>query len=226
MERIVDLHLAFLKQVKNDQKVMHQLKKSGIQILSGFEDNIELVRQFYRKWYDSEPNTKIVLCGINPGKKGAGKTGVPFVDYRGISQLIEGVYDDDWEQSAQFIYSIIEEIGAKTFFNHVYLTNVSWFGFQSKGKNVNYHELPRDLQHKFTETFIKEMNIIQPKVIIPVSKEVHKTLIQMQKDKRLKTSIGPRLNHPYHCSIKTNFQKGKEEYLQTIYKHLNETQVG
>ncbi|MCP8970957.1 uracil-DNA glycosylase family protein, partial [Ectobacillus ponti] len=124
MEQIISLHLEFLQQVRADQEVMRQLKERKIEILDGFEHNVEMVRQFYQKWYGQMPRKRIVLCGINPGKKGAGKTGIPFIDYRSLSHLMQGVHGKDAEQSAQFVYTIISEMGAEHFFSNVYLTNV------------------------------------------------------------------------------------------------------
>lgn len=75
------------------------------------------MRQFYRKWYTSKSN-RIILCGINPGKKGEGKIEILFVDYNSVSQLLEGAFNEGWEPSAQFIYSIIEKFGGG-FFEHI-----------------------------------------------------------------------------------------------------------
>ncbi|MCP8971019.1 hypothetical protein [Ectobacillus ponti] len=84
---------------------------------------------------------------------------------------------------------------------------------------MNYYTLPTELQAKFTDSFLKEMDIVQPKVIIPVSKEVEQTLQQMRKCGKLKVPIAARLKHPYHCSIRTNYDDGKRDYLDAIGKH-------
>lgn len=38
---------------------------------------------------------RVVLCGINPGRNGAGKTGIPFIDFSGASHLLSGIGQND-----------------------------------------------------------------------------------------------------------------------------------
>ena len=70
-----------------------------IVLLDSFLDNWENVKQFNEKYY-TEGYPKTVLCGINPGKNGAGKTGVPFLDFNSLSKLMDGVEHADTERSA------------------------------------------------------------------------------------------------------------------------------
>lgn len=164
----------------------------------------------------SNQATRVVLCGINPGKNGAGKTGIPFLDFNSVSQLLSGIGQDDRERSAQFILSVIKEIGSETFFRNVYMTNISWFGFTKEGNNSRYYKLPSPLSTTFTDSFIAEMDIVQPKVIVPLSEEVEKTLKQMIRDGRLQYPIVERLPHPYYCSIGKNAIRYKQVYVNKI----------
>jgi hypothetical protein len=55
-----------------------ELEMLNIGVLSDFFDNKEVIFEFYRQYF--KPNEpKIVLCGINPGRFGAGQTGIPFL---------------------------------------------------------------------------------------------------------------------------------------------------
>ncbi|MEO2077381.1 MAG: uracil-DNA glycosylase family protein [Bacillus sp. (in: firmicutes)] len=217
MERIIDLHLKFYQSLFQEKKcITEALSNQGISVLTGFVDNVHLVRDFYESCYKND-NRRIVLCGINPGRLGAGKTGVPFLDYLSLSKLLNGIDNKDSELSAKFIFSIIESIGIERFFDHVYLTNISWFGFVKGNKNVNYYELGEELQREFTYGFIKEMEIIQPQVIIPLSKKVKKTLMQMKKENLLDAKIAPPLSHPYYYSnFKSRYEEGFEKYKEVI----------
>jgi hypothetical protein len=155
-----------------------------------------------------------VLCGINPGRKGAGKTGVPFLDNNSLKTLIPSVAGEDREISASFIYSIIQEIGVKAFFNKVYLTNFSWYGFvDKKGNNVNYYKLEPAIQDTCKEHFVEEMRQVNPLCIIPLSKEVEKSLRSMAE---LNIPIMERLPHPYWASFPANKEKWKDIYIQRI----------
>jgi uracil-DNA glycosylase len=101
-----------------------------------------VITQFYKKFYsDHRPRT--FIFGINPGRFGAGITGVPFTD---PIRLIEkcGI-PNDWkkqsELSSQFIYEIIDGYGGvRTFYERFYITAVFPLGFVRHGKNLNYYD--------------------------------------------------------------------------------------
>lgn len=224
MERITELHIDFIKRINNTLEVMGVLEKEGITILNGFLQNIDQVRSYYQEYYSTK-SKRIVLCGINPGKNGAGKTGVPFIDFKSLTHLLPGINQYDSENSAQFVWSIINQIGTELFFEKVYLTNISWFGFIKDGKNFNYYNLPSHLSDTFTESFLKEMDLVQPKVIIPLSKEVEQTLIGMKKRGKLNYSIASRLPHPYYCSIGDRALKYKDIYVEKIQSYIEELNV-
>jgi hypothetical protein len=97
---------------------------TGIEILKDFLENWDTVLEFNRVFY-AEGEPKTVLCGINPGRLGAGKTGVPFMDFRSLSKLIPGVTRDDTERSAQFFYEVVNHFGAQNFYRSFYVGNVS-----------------------------------------------------------------------------------------------------
>lgn len=110
MEKIIQLHFDFYGRLEGDRDVWDELERANVSILDGFLKHTELVRQYYRRMYHAEKQ-RIVFCGMNPGRMGAGKTGIPFIDFTGASKLLGTVHLRDSEQSAQFILSVIEEIG-------------------------------------------------------------------------------------------------------------------
>ncbi|MGG0644103.1 uracil-DNA glycosylase family protein [Sporosarcina gallistercoris] len=215
MEKIIDLHLSFLDRLAEKGDVLRELEREGISVLPGFKEQAELVRAYYKKFY-SKLERRIVFCGINPGQYGAGKTGVPFIDFDGIDRLLPGYGRQDKERSAQFMLSIIEEYDLGEFQDAVYLTNVSWFGFLRNGKNLNYYTLPRTVRHHFIESFVEEMKIVNPSFIIPLSEEVGRTLRQLVKEGQLDYPIADRLPHPLHGSFPTNLKKTRMRYLKCI----------
>lgn len=210
-----------MERMVEEGDVLRELEKEGIRVLSGFTEQQALVRSYYRKFY-GEAGSRIVFCGINPGRFGAGKTGIPFIDFHALDHLMPGFeiqHKEKKEKSAQFILSIIERYGAKDFYNAVYMTNVSWYGFQRDRKNLNYYDLPHHLRHLFTTSFLHEMEIVQPTVIVPLSKEVEQTLRQMATDGLLDYPIAERLSHPYHCSFTSNIVESSELYCKAIEQH-------
>lgn len=218
MDKIIDLHLTFMDRLVEDGNVLRELERERIYILPGFTEQAELVRDYYKTFYSKEGH-RIVFCGINPGQYGSGKTGVPFIDFDGISRLLPGHDGQDKERSAQFIMSIIEDYEPGEFQDAVYLTNLSWYGFQRDGRNLNYYNLPRSVRHQFITSFVKEMKIVQPSAIVPLSEEVGRILRQLAADGQLDYPIAERLPHPLHCSFPSNLQKSKIRYHKCIEQH-------
>lgn len=216
------MKLDYYDSITNGEKewVIERLNHQNINILKGFIKNSKLVTDFYKLYYCNNRN-RIVLCGINPGKLGAGKTGVPFLDFKSLSKMLPNIKDTDCELSAQFIYSVITHFGNKTFFDNVYLTNISWFGFTKDNNNFNYYNMDQDLQDEFTSGFIEEMEIVQPSVIIPLSEDTEKSLKNMNKRKNLGLKIAKRIAHPYYYSnFPTRYEDGLNKYIETINKFM------
>jgi len=107
--------------------------------------------EFYRKYY-SDTNPRWWIFGINPGRHGAGVTGVPFTDPVRLAELcgIPNVWPKRAELSAQFVYQMIDAYGGiAKFYGNYFITAVSPLGYVRDGKNVNYYddkELQRDCE--------------------------------------------------------------------------------
>ena len=114
------------------------------EVLNPFK-NIEtqkVCRQFYHKYYhDSNPRFPIV--GINPGRFGAGVTGIPFTDPIRLNDAcgISNNWPRKQELSSVFMYEMIEAFGGvKSFYSNFYITAISPLGFVKSGKNINYYD--------------------------------------------------------------------------------------
>jgi len=106
------------------------------------DDVHEVVREFCRRYY-STPKQRLAVWGINPGRFGAGVTGLPFTDPHalqhqlGIASQITGRR----ELSAEFIEMVIGAYGGPTkFYDDIYLGAVCPIGFTSNGKNINFYD--------------------------------------------------------------------------------------
>jgi hypothetical protein len=97
---------------------------------------------FYGKFYgDNRP--RLFVFGINPGRFGAGLTGIPFTDGFALAHDcgIASSLPDRRELSATFIYQVIQAWGgANRFFGEVYITGVSPLGLLRDGANFNYYD--------------------------------------------------------------------------------------
>ena len=133
----------------------------GIEVLFPQKDNqvIELVKKFFEKYYNNEHPRRLML-GINPGRFGAGITGVNFT---GPKQLKEECGIDHHlklssELSAEFIYEMINAHGGvRTFYQNWFIGAVCPFGFIKGGKNINYYD-DKKLQEAATPFIIDCIN--------------------------------------------------------------------
>ena len=116
----------------------------------------ETFKAFCTKFY-SDNNTRVYLFGINPGRFGAGLTGISFTDPIRLEKEcgIENQFKKLPELSSVFIYEVIHAYGGvKKFYNDVYVNAVCPVGFIKEGINMNYYDDKR--LHKFARPFIIE----------------------------------------------------------------------
>ncbi len=121
----------------------------GIRALNPFEgEQAHLVREinrsFYQKFYNDSDPRKLIL-GINPGRLGAGATGVPFTDTKNMEEycgISSGILKSH-EPSSVFMYRMIEAYGgANDFYKDVFIHSVCPLGFVKRkpnGNEVNYN---------------------------------------------------------------------------------------
>jgi uracil-DNA glycosylase len=108
-------------------------------------DNAETKRvceEFYNKYYGDE-NKRFCIIGINPGRFGAGLTGIPFTDPIRLERElgIQNEWQKKQELSSFFIYEMIDAFGGpEKFYRKFYFTAVSPLGFVKNGKNINYYD--------------------------------------------------------------------------------------
>ena len=135
----------------------------GIEILNPYNNRevLKTNRSFYNKYYnDSQP--RILLLGINPGRFGAGITGIAFTDPIALENKlnIPNSFDKKPELSASFIHQLIEAYGSpEVFFSKFLLSAICPLGFIKNGVNINYYD-DKNLQSKILP-FIKQTLIEQ-----------------------------------------------------------------
>jgi uracil-DNA glycosylase len=159
----------------NDHAFLRLLGEHEICFLSDFILNKEGINSFWQTYY-GDSVSRVVICGINPGRHGAGKTGIPFVDFQSLAQLITGVDRQDSERSAKFFFQVVRQFGVEDFFNSFYVTNVSSVGFMRDGKNLNHNELPESALTVVERNFMQEMAIIQPTHVISLGEVVQNSV--------------------------------------------------
>lgn len=103
----------------------------------------DLAARFYQKYYH-DSHQRWMCFGINPGRFGAGVTGVPFTDPIRLAEVC-GIANDlekKAELSSRFIYEMIAGFGeASEFYRLIYITAISPLGFLKEGINLNYYDI-------------------------------------------------------------------------------------
>lgn len=139
-QRVLDYHFNLNRSIQG-----LQLPK-GVDWLFPYseEETRRVMTEFYNRYYnDSQP--RMMIFGINPGRFGAGLTGVPFTDPVKMKEVcrIENEFNKKPELSAQFIYAMIETLGGVGgFYRKFYITSLSPLGFVKDGINYNYYDDP------------------------------------------------------------------------------------
>ena len=133
----------------------------GITVLNPYKHKpaLELCEQFFRKYY-SDNGERTLILGINPGRHGAGLTGIPFTDPVKLEDIcgIANDFPKKAELSADFIYAMIEAYGGpERFYRNFYFSSVCPLGFVKDGKNLNYYD-SKELQERLRNFIIKSLH--------------------------------------------------------------------
>jgi hypothetical protein len=119
----------------------------NVGIMNPFKENKEALNissKFYKKFYN-DTNKRHLILGINPGRFGAGVTGVPLTDTKRLLNEcgLEFSGKATHEPSATFIYEMIKAYGGtEKFYSKFYIHSICPLGFtimNEKGKEVNYN---------------------------------------------------------------------------------------
>lgn len=151
METFAERVIAF-----NTNLDLAQELPGGIRMMNPFRENPEALAvssAFYRKYYNDQRFRHLIL-GINPGRFGAGVTGIPFTDTKRLKEkcglYIRGI--STHEPSSVFVYEVINAYGGvDAFYGDFYINSVSPLGFvrlNERGRevNCNYYDDPMLLE--------------------------------------------------------------------------------
>lgn len=142
MSTFADKVIAFNKSLQFKGKL-----PPGIRVMNPFRENkdsLAVSSAFYKKYY-SDNNRRHIILGINPGRFGAGLTGVPFTDPKRLAEKCGLHYAGPpaHEPSSVFIYKVIDAYGgSEKFYGRFYINSICPLGFTIKnslGKEVNYN---------------------------------------------------------------------------------------
>ena len=224
MKNWSDLLLQFYTDIHPPSDLPH-----GIEWLYPQKDAAVLgvVDSFLKKYFNDRQPRQLLL-GINPGRFGAGITGVNFTAPRQLSKDcgIRHPFPDGTELSAEFIYDMTHHYGGvEKFFSQNFIGSVCPLGFVKDRKNINYYDDPELL--RAVEPFI--IKNLEKLISFPVKRE---TCFSIGGEKNFKYLS--RLNSRYHWFhriiplphprfIMQYRRKRKQEFIEMYVRVLRET---
>jgi len=215
--------LSFLKSLHLDIGLPDE-----IEVMNPFTDKItmQVCTQFYKKYYSDNKERRMII-GINPGRFGAGVTGIPFTDPIRLKNVcgIDNHFQQKQELSSLFVYDVVNAFdGAEKFYQNFYITAVSPLGFTKDGKNLNYYD-DKNLQKSIKEFVIDCMN---KQLKFGINRNVafclgdgknYKYLSKLNEEMKFFKKIIP-LSHPRF--IMQYKLKKKDEYIKSYLEKLKD----
>lgn len=209
----------------------HGTLPKNIKMMNPFQGSkkaLEISRKFYKKFYDDN-NIRRFIIGINPGRLGAGVTGIPFTDTKRLEEVckipVEGF--STHEPSSVFVYDMIKKYGGpKKFYGDFYIHSICPLGFVEKNKkgnwvNCNYYdheELYLSLKGFIIENMKKQISFgIDCNRVYVMGKKNAKYVKKINEEENFFDKI-IELNHPrYIVQYKS---KQMNEYIDDYLKSL------
>ena len=138
----------------------------GVQVMNPYAD--ARARRYVHSFLDThyaDNEKRVLVFGINPGRFGAGVTGITFTDPVALADEcgIENELPRRRELSSIFVYAFINRFGGPaSFYRRFFLTAVSPLGFTRNGTNYNYYDdrkLARAVTPFITSTIRQQIDI-------------------------------------------------------------------
>lgn len=204
-----------------------------IQVMNPFQSNAEILPvcgAFYKKYYNDN-RKRIPILGINPGRLGAGATGIPFTDTKRLREIcgleIESV--SNHEPSSVFVYELIERYGGvEAFYSRFYVNSICPLGFIERNKkgnwiNCNYYD-HKELFAAMKPFIIQSLKAqialgLSTEVCYALGKKNAVYLSAINEEEKLFGTICA-LEHPRY--IQQYKSKEKDRYLEEFLKKLKQ----
>jgi hypothetical protein len=145
---------------------------SGVSLMNPFlehNEGMKIAREFYARFYEDN-SPRIIILGINPGRFGAGSTGIPFTDTIRLNEKCGIPFDKfrTYEPSSSFVYEMIDTYGGVSeFYKRFFVSAVCPLGFtrfndNGKAINYNYYDSPALLKmvyHFILDTLKEQIDL-------------------------------------------------------------------
>ncbi|MDY0077005.1 MAG: SMUG2 DNA glycosylase family protein [Bacteroidales bacterium] len=227
----------FAEKVIDFNRQLHYTGKlpPAFQVINPYIDNpetLKVAQEFYRKFY-ADTNQRKFIIGINPGRHGAGVTGIPFTDTKRLENMcgIKMQSAETHEVSSVFVYDFIAQYGgAASFFKKFYINSPFPLAIvrqtkQGKWLNANYYdesllfEMVKDFMISTLKTTIS-MGLDTAEVVV-LGKKNAKFLQKLNEEAKLFGSLKV-LEHPRY--IQQYKSKDKQLFIDKYIATLDSLQ--
>ena len=191
---------------------------------------LQISRTFYEKFY-ADMDERILILGINPGRHGAGLTGIPFTDSERLLDVceIDPMGIKTYEMSSVYIYQLIRHMaGAESFYRKFYINSPLPLGLlvnkpNGKSVNANYfdsHPLLRSVSPLINASMnsFKQMHISRSVVFVLGNSKNYRFVSEWNEKQCYFDKVVPLLHPRYVMQYKS---KQKHEIIQSTANLLN-----
>lgn len=198
--------LDFYYQLKLDDALLPK----GVKVMNPYTSEnkeVKRVMALFHNKYFSDENPRNLIVGINPGRFGAGITGIPFTDSKALIEDCKiATKLQTNETSADFVYQFINAYGgAEKFYAKWFIGGVCPLGFlhlNEKGNWINWNyydqkELQEAVKPFIVQQLKKQMALCghPKKCIVWGTGKNFKFMNELNKTEKLFDEIVP-LEHP------------------------------
>ena len=184
----------------------------------------DAVAAFYEKYFN-DTDKRVFVIGINPGRLGAGATGIAFTDTDALRACdIPNSIPETRELSAAFVYRVIAAYGGpQEFYRRFFVTSICPFGFVRNGVNFNYYDdasSMKTLLPFIKETFSSQVHFGAAPVAVVLGKGKNYNAIKKMNDEMGWFDKIVPLDHPRF--VMQYRRKRADEYCELYMDTLNE----
>lgn len=189
-----------------------------------------IVGEFYSRFFN-DTNPRVFVLGINPGRFGAGVTGISFTTPQNLRRYcgIENDLRDTPELSSRFIYQVVEAFGgAQAFYGHFFLTSLFPLALTKAGRgagpiNYNFYDdraTTEALWPAITETVRTQINFGYNRKVAVCLGRKNETYLRRLNDQQGFFDRIVTLDHPrYILQYKTkDMPMYLERYIATLHE--------
>ncbi len=202
----------------------------GIHWIEPFGETVMEICDIYHKRFYHDNRNRTFLFGINPGRFGAGVTGIPFTDPIYL-ETVAGIKNDlqkRHELSSIFIHEMIQAYGGlRQFSKQFYISSLCPLGFIKEGKNINYYDdklLEKRVSPFIMRSIENQLKIgANPKVAISLGNGKNYKYFKMINEKKGYFEKIIPLPHPRW--IMQYKRKDKEKHLAEYMRVLKESMI-